>query len=227
MAKQRRPTAPVASAPRWHRDALRISSQLTRHFRRKYQPDTIMVTPEAVIKLLTKAGVKFVLMGTYGIEGYRTEPRATQDVDVMVRSADHAKAVKAVRQRFPKLRLEDYGVVTRFVDPATNLVVLDLMKPDQPPYEKIFRNTVTADEGYLIPNLEMALVSKYAAMVSPNRAYEKKLIDGGDFVDMVKKNRKDINRAKLRRLAETIYKGGGKEILQMIEDIAAGRPIKF
>lgn len=70
---------------RWHREALRIGSALTLHFRRKYQPEAIMVTPEAVIEILKKAKVKFVLMGTYGIEGYRTQPRATQDVDVLVR----------------------------------------------------------------------------------------------------------------------------------------------
>jgi hypothetical protein len=227
MAKQRNSAIPAASAPRWHRDALRISSELTQRFRRKYQPDAIMVTPEAVIELLTKARVKFVLMGTYGIEVYRSEPRATQDVDVIVRKADHAKAVKAVHQRFPTLAIQDTGVVTRFTDPETELVVLDLMKPEQPPYETVFRNTVTAEEGHLIPNLEMALVSKYAAMVSRSRAYDKKLIDAGDFVSMVKSNLRTMNRARLRRLAETIYKGGGAEVLQMIDDIAAGRPIKF
>src|SRR5208283_2074899 len=85
----------------WHEQALRISSSLTLHYRQKYQRNAVMVTPEAVIQVLTKAGADFVLMGTYGVEGYRTEPRATQDVDVLVRKKDLRKAVAALTAQYP------------------------------------------------------------------------------------------------------------------------------
>jgi hypothetical protein len=212
---------------RWHREALRISSALTLHFRRKYQPEAIMVTPETVIEILLRAKVRFMLMGTYGIEGYRSQPRATQDVDVLVRKADHRKAVQAIVKHYPGLVVQDFVVVTRFTDPATKQVVLDLMKPEQPVFKMAFKHTVTVAEGYLIPNLEMALTSKFAAMTSPSRDQAKKLIDGGDFVDMARKNLKQIHRAKLRRLADKIYPDGGREIIEMLEDIEAGRRIRF
>ena len=211
----------------WHRQALAIGSALTLHFRRKYQRDAAMITPEAVISVLNKAKVKFVLMGTYGVEGYRTQPRATQDVDVLVRKADHAKAVRAIRRAFPQLEVKDFAVVTRFTDPASQQEVIDLMKPAQDVFKMAFRHTVMVKEGYLIPNLEMAIISKFAAMTSPHRTQKKKLIDGGDFLDMVEKNLQEIDRTKLRRLANKLWAGGGDEILEHLDDIAAGRPIRF
>ena len=65
-------------------------------------------------------------------------------------------------------------------------------------------------------------------MVSPNRKYSKKLLDGGDFADIVETNLAAIDQiGKLLKLAELVYKGGGKEILELIKDVEAGRPIRF
>ena len=127
-----------------------------------------MVRPQKVIRLLNDAQVRFIVMGTHGISGYRSEPRATQDVDVLVSKRDHRKAVEAIRRGYPKLLLSDTPAVTRFSDPATDKVVIDLMKPYEPIYQLAFKHTVSAGELYCIPNLELALASKYAAMISPN-----------------------------------------------------------
>lgn len=135
--------------------------------------------------------------------------------------------MKAIARRFPDLEVKDFVVVTRFIDPATRQVVLDLMKPEQPVFKMAFKHTVEVADGYLIPDLEMAIISKFAAMTSPNREQKKKLIDGGDFVDIVEKNLKKINLAKLRRLADKVYPDGGAEIIEMVEDIKAGRRIRF
>jgi hypothetical protein len=176
---------------------------------------------------LNKANVKFVLMGTHGIGGWRSEPRATQDVDVLVRKRDHRKAAEALRHAFPNLEVTEFPVVTRFTDPATGYSVIDLMKPTQPVMQMVFRNTMPVGRTHVIPKLEMAIVSKFAAMTSPNRAMDKKLIDGGDLVNMVKTNRDSLDRAKLNRLAEKIYPGGGVELSEMVDDILADRPIQF
>src|SRR6516225_5621358 len=87
------PELRIASPTTRHRIALTKSSQLTTIFRRMYKPKAAMITPEAVIKILNKAKVKFVLMGTHGIGGWRSEPRATQDVDVLILKSHHRKAV--------------------------------------------------------------------------------------------------------------------------------------
>jgi hypothetical protein len=211
---------------RWHLEALRISSELTCTFRRMKQRNEAMITPQGVIDVLVKAGVKCVLMGTYGITGWRSEPRATQDVDVLVTKRDIRKAVRALREAFPDLSVSDTPVVTRFVDPAAGLPVIDVMKPTQPIYQIAMRYTLPIGNTHRIPDLEMALISKFAAMVSPNRRSDKKLIDAGDFINIVQHNRENINVPKLKRLADKVYSNGGAEMVRLIADIDAGRTIQ-
>jgi len=210
-----------------HMSALKTSSFLTAYFRRKHTPGAAMISPEDVIEALNKAQVSFVVMGTHGSGAWRSEPRATQDVDVLVVRKDHNKAVRALSSKYPNLDVQDGPVVTRFVDPATKKPVIDLMKPLQEVYKIVFRNTIEVEQSYRIPNLEMALMSKFAAMTSPNRSDEKKFIDAGDFIDIVKHNMADLNIDRLSKLANKVYKDGGREILALIEDIKAGRRIEI
>lgn len=215
-----------APGPR-HLEALRISSEITRTLRKMYRPEVSMISPADVIPVLNEADVRFILMGNYGITGWRGDARATEDVDVLVRQRDHRKAVRAIHAAFPRLQEKDSAVVTRFLDPATGAPLIDLMKPNQPLFKVAFRQTVLVEESYRIPNLELALACKFAAMVSPYRADEKKFLDAGDFTSIVKKNLSAIRLTRLRQLGERVYRGGGTELTQLVEDIKAGRRIEF
>jgi len=211
-----------------HLEALHTSSWLSSHFREHYQhPMAIDVKPERVIEVLHKAGIKFVLMGTHALNTWRDQARATQDVDVLVKKKDVVKAVKVLSKAFPGLTIIDTLMVTRFVDPATEKVVLDVMKPTQAVLQVVFRYTMAVGQTHSIPDLEMALVSKFAAMVSPFRRRDKKLLDAADFMNVVIHNRKDINLRKLNQLGNKVYPGGGKEVVQFIDDIDTGRPIQL
>jgi hypothetical protein len=227
IATPTRQTTPRQSQSREHMDALLLAGEIRENLRRMYWPKTMKMKPEEVVRLLNQANVRFVLMGTYGINGYRDQARATQDVDVLVRIKDHEKAVQAVRERFPKLQIVDLPVVTRFTDPANDKPLIDLMKPMSDSLLAVFKYSVMVEKSHRVPDLEMALVSKFAAMVSPNRIQSKKLVDGGDFVNIVENNLASIDKRKLRRLAEQVYRGGGKEIMQLLADIEAGRRIVF
>jgi hypothetical protein len=109
--------------------ALRTTSMLAERFRRMYNPRVMKIEPEQVIKVLQQAAVKFVLMGAHGIGPWMQEPRGTRDVDLLIQKSHHRKAVKAIRETFPDLAVEDYPAVTRFLDPADRQTVIDLMKP--------------------------------------------------------------------------------------------------
>ncbi len=209
-----------------HTKALATSAKLTGWFRDMYRPGALMPSPKKVIRVLNEAKVRFVLMGTHGVGGYRSQARATQDVDVLIAARDHAKAVRAVQEAFPKLLVLDTPVVTRFKEKATGEPRIDLMKPNQPLFRVAFRHTVKVGETHQIPDLEFALVSKFAAMVSHYRDADKKMIDGGDFINIVKHNRADIELKKLVQLAERVYVGGGKEIRAMIDSVDAGKTIQ-
>jgi hypothetical protein len=210
-----------------HWYGLHTSSRLTTYFRKKREPRGTDVTPEDVIDALRDTGVRCVIMGTHAVNTYRSEPRATQDVDILVPKRDLKKTVKRLHEVYPTLEINDTPVVTRFIDPATGKGVLDVMKPTQTVYQIVFRHSIPVADTHRVPDLEMTLASKFAAMVSPNRDADKKMIDGGDFINVIKYNRDDIDEGKLVRLADIVYPNGGAEIRQMLEDIDAGRTIQL
>src|SRR5262245_26183225 len=144
-----------APTVRDHRQALGLSSGLTQYWRRTQRPMATDVTPESVVKVLNEVGICPILMGTYGVAGWRSEPRATLDVDVLVRKRDIGKAVRALAKAFPKLVIKDLRAVTRFEDPHLRKVVIDVMKPSEKVYALAFRHTIRVGKTHEIPDLEM------------------------------------------------------------------------
>jgi hypothetical protein len=192
-----------------------------------WRPAAIMVLPQDVIEVLNEAKVSFVLMGTYAVSGWRSEPRATQDVDVLVEKKDHRKAVAAVRRAFPKLRIRHRSTVTRFFDPDTGNSFIDLMKPTEAVFQAVFGNTVPAGRTHRIPDLEMSLVTKFAAMISPHRSRKRKYLDSADFLDIVEANRELIDTSKLKNLANLVCRGGGAKIIKFLKIADEGGPFEL
>jgi hypothetical protein len=222
-ALARRPKHPV----RDHLEALRTSTKLTKWFRENREPEVLKVTPKNVIAALNRAGIRPVLMGTYGIGGYRSEARATEDVDVLVSKREVRKAVRVLEEEFPYLEVVDTSVVARFRNEATMKVVLDVMKPTSQAIQAVFRSTLPVGKTHRIPSLEMAIVSKFMAMMGPRRKQAKKQVDLGDFIDMVEHNRAILDLKKLGHLADRVHPGGGAKILRQVADIDAGRTIRI
>ncbi len=72
------------------------------------------IKPQDVIDVLIAAGVKkWVLMGLHGYVGYLSQPRATQEVDVMIAHSNRKRAVKAVREAWPTLDVEELEPAVR------------------------------------------------------------------------------------------------------------------
>jgi hypothetical protein len=200
---------------------------LAESFRRMYNPKAMKIAPEQVIKVLNRAAVKFMLMGAHGIGPWLAEPRATRDVDLLVQKSHHRKAVRAVREAYPDLIVEDYPAVTRFLDPADNQAVIDLMKPVEELHQEALKNALPAGKTHRFPSLETAVACKFAAMTSPNRKERKRLIDTADLMAMVEHNHPDLDRDVLFSLGKMVRDGGGHELLKLVADIQAGRPILF
>ena len=138
-------------------------------------------------------------MGAYGLSGWRTQARATEDVGVIVALKHVKKAAIALLKEFPFLEEDEQEVVVRLQDVATHDVLIDLMKPTRPLLRAIFKNTKTVEIGkqkYRIPSCEMALALKFAPMISLARQDKKKLVDAHDFIDCLLQFSSGILRLK-------------------------------
>ncbi len=143
-----------------HLHCLRRSAAISRHNVADY------IAPETVIDLLNAAGIRFMLAGAHATSGWMNESRYTEDVNVLVMTRYVRLAIRTIQKAFPHLELRDTPVVARFMDPATKIVVLDVMKPNQPLHRVALRNAhriETAERSYLVPTLELALAMKFAA----------------------------------------------------------------
>ncbi|HEV3343965.1 MAG TPA: hypothetical protein VG125_26560 [Pirellulales bacterium] len=179
-----------------------------------------------MIAALDEAGVQFVLLGAHGIGGWLGQARATREVDLVVRESHHKKAVRTIGRRFPDLVLDEQQAVTRFLDPANGEPVIDVMRPVDL-YQHAFDNAVQTELGYQVPTLEMAIASKFRALVSRNRPEEKQHLDASDFIQMVKRHRDRLDHDRLLQLGEAVYSNGGDHILKMVDDVLAGRRLRI
>ncbi|PAY19004.1 hypothetical protein CKO51_13705 [Rhodopirellula sp. SM50] len=217
-------------APPWRppsfADALRVSEKITSDYRELHRPDSMDVKPSEVCAALQQGGVKnWVLMGLHGYVGYMSDPRATQDVDVLVPYSQKKKAVKAILDRWPTLVVGEMEFVVRFKDPGDldekgqPKVVIDLMLPWGALHEAIIKNCVSTDERtqLRIPTVEAALACKYAAMISPHRLRKKKLLDTADFTNIVEAGEKPFDEPTLRRLGDLVWEKGGEELVRFVE----------
>jgi hypothetical protein len=187
----------------------------------------VRVSPKEIVPLLERLKVEYVMMGLYGISGWLKEPRATQDVDVLVAKRDLRRAVHAVLKAFPNLTTRDTPVVLRFLE--DDEPVLDFMKPHHPLFAEALRNATTAKMGDVklrVPTLEMALTLKFFSMTSRGRRTEDKYQDAHDFITMVKHNR-EIDLKRLHTWGELAYAGGGDDLTKMVEDARAGRKLEI
>jgi hypothetical protein len=186
-----------------------------------------LIAPLEVIRVLNDAGVRFLLVGLHGIGGWMRKPRATEDVDVLVASRGHKKAVKALLEAFPYLEAQDQDVVTRLRDPESDVVKIDLIKPNQPLFREVIKHGHPVTSGgltYSIPTLEAALAMKFAPMISLNRAEAERYQDAHDFMYMISSN-PEIDLRQLEKLGTLVYPSGGKEILEMVRKVRAGEKL--
>lgn len=214
--------------PAGHASGIRSSVGITSNYRQTHRKGAMDIKPQDVIDVLVAAGIKkWVLMGLHGYVGYLPQPRATQDVDVLIGQSDRKRAVKAVREAWPMLVVEELEPVVRFKDPADCFndgrpkPVIDLMMAWSNLNEAILKEkdlvVVDKETQHTIPIVEAALASKYAALISDYRDREKKEYDAGDFRRIARANYDRVRREMLWRLGDLVWNGGGAELEEFFE----------
>ncbi|HZT82392.1 MAG TPA: nucleotidyl transferase AbiEii/AbiGii toxin family protein [Gemmataceae bacterium] len=188
-----------------------------------------VIAPLDVVRVLNAAKIRFVLVGAYGLAGWRKEPRATEDVDVIVAAKQVKKAVKALCEAFPELEPVDLPMVVRLRVRGTADVAIDLMKPLQAPHRDVFKHTHAVESGgqrYRVPSLEMAVTMKFSSMTSLYRADRDRYQDAHDFILLVENN-PDLDAEKLLGLGSLLYPDGGKDLLEAVRRVRAGEKLNI
>jgi len=221
------------TGPSGHAYGLAVSTRLTSYYRTTHRKNAMDITPQQVIDCLVAANVKeWVLMGLHGYVGYLPMPRATQDVDIMVPFSQRERAAKAIAAQWPTLLRRNLPQVIRFMDggdldqEGKPKPVIDLMMPWSAFQISILKDHVYVDPetGNRLPTIEAAIVSKYAAFISPHRDLDKKAYDAGDLSRLFKANWKVIDRERLSNLANQVWEQGGGEIIQFMQLAIENKP---
>src|SRR5262245_476839 len=151
--------------------------------------------------------------GAHGISGWTGRPRATKDVDILVKAGrNHARAVNALRALYPELEVRSFAGVTGFFLPGETDSLIDVPYPHRADIEETLRTAIWVEDGprrYRVPTLEAALANKYGAMFTLNRDMIKRGQDSLDFAAMVKhstdEGRQPIDLEELRELGEKVW----------------------
>jgi hypothetical protein len=213
--------------------AVRECAYLSTQYRKMWSAMAdILIDLDRILEALTAKKVPFVLTGAHGISSWTGQPRATHDVDILVKSGrNYARAVSVIRELYPQLEERRFAGLTAFFPPGEKRSVIEVIYPIRPDNAEALRTGIWVEERnqrYRIPTLEAALANKYGAMLTPTRDMVKRGQDAVDFAAMVKhsldEGRQPIDLATLEALGEMVWPGGGgKEILRLVEEVKAGK----
>jgi hypothetical protein len=244
MTRIERGSKVIPSDPAWeamkatrrtisHRDAVRESAYLSVLWHNMWgRKTTIPVDVRKLLQTLNEKKIPFVLTGAQAIGGWTGRPRATKDVDILVKPGRNlTRAVNAIKALYPHLEVRVFAGVFGFFEPGDKESVIDVTYPHRPDLAETLAHPVwVEDRGlrYRIPSLEAALANKYGAMLTPTRDLEKRGQDVVDFRFMVRhsldEGQQPIDLGRLAALGEKVWPGGGgEEILHLVEQVKAGR----
>jgi hypothetical protein len=216
-----------------HSAAVRLCAHLSNQYRKMWSKmANVLIDLDRILVALNEKKIPFVLTGAHGISSWTGRPRATHDVDILVKSGrNYARTVSVIRELYPQLEVRRFAGLTAFFPPGEKESIIEVIYPARPDNAETLRTAIWVEERnvrYRVPTLETALANKYGAMLTLGREVSKRVMDGVDFYNMVKhsedEGRQPIDLARLESLGEMVWPGGGgKEILQFVEEVKAGK----
>lgn len=191
------------------------------------------VNPLEVAALFEKERVSYVLIGGHMLSFYTGTARATVDVDFIISGADFSRAAKVIDKAYSQFKHNDriYHVTydskrSGPKDPER----IDLVKDGFPLFREVVQRysftLIASKHAVKIPTIEAAIALKFAAAISPNRGDENKPIDNADLLRLVR-CRSSLDNTALTKLGDLVYRGGGKELVSIVEDILSGKAVSL
>lgn len=191
------------------------------------------VNPLEVAALFEKEYVSYVLIGGHMLSYYTGTARATVDVDFIIGCTDFTRAVKVIDEMYTQFKHHDRVYHVTFDSKKSNQKDpkrIDLVKDGFPLFPEIVQkycHTLNASKYTVkVPTVEAAIALKFAASISPSRDDENKPIDKADLLRLVR-SRDYLDTTALTSLGDLVYRGGGKELEAIVDDIQNGKPVSL
>lgn len=159
--------------------------------------------------ILREKNIPYMIVGAHALGEVTKEPRATKDVDVVVREEDFDKVIDLITKFFVGTHAEGNRIKNEAGD-----TLIDVLTDKHIIYK------TAMSTGDRIPNPEMILVMKYISSNSPLRRKDKKLQDKADFYNVA--SRIDVDEEKvlslLKQADPEIYEFNKEDIIEWIKD---------
>ena len=174
--------------------------------------------------LIEKEGIDWVLVGAEAVNLWHEKPRATVDVDIVVRKKHIARTRRLIEKNYGEVT-EDEVRLLGTLSPAPNLLTIDVIKSQvHPLFDEALDRQVRMGP-VRTPRLEALLALKFLSAVSPWRPRKDKLQDVSDFMRAFEENAKTIDRQLLVELASLAHENARQEFAAFLDAVETGKPI--
>ena len=157
---------------------------------------------------------RHLLIGAKALMRY-TRPRFTEDTDYAVGLQMFRRVRKWFRDHGHCVSYDDVGEEIR-----SKSLAVDVINAHNNP---VLLHVLQSETG--LPSAEGLAAYKYVAMTSPTRARAERIQDFADFSKLVLLG--DFDAARFLGYMVGSYEEQRSEIEQLIDDIKAGRPVRF
>jgi hypothetical protein len=173
---------------------------------------------------LSDDDIDWVLVGAEAVNLYIDRPRATVDVDIVVRKKDLRRLKKILLEICREV--QDTEVHFKAIlSPEPMRLDLDVIKSQNHQlFEPALKHQVDRG-GVRVPRVEALLALEYLSAVSPWRSPPDRRMDVADFGRVFQHNRARLDRALLVDLASRAHQGARKEFESFLDAIEHDRPI--
>lgn len=173
---------------------------------------------------LEGAGIDWVLVGAEAVNLYIQRPRATVDVDIVVRRRHLGRVRKILKDTCRDLR-DTEGNLRGVLSEEPNRLEIDVIKSQSHELFDAALDAKTSVQDVPVPALEALLALKYLSAVSAGRQQADKHQDIADFIRAYSENVDRLDRGRLVELASRAHSSAHEEFSGFLDAVENDRPV--
>lgn len=173
---------------------------------------------------LEMGGVDWVLVGAEAVNLYIQRPRATVDVDIVVRRK-HLGRIRRILKDTCRDLVDAEGKLRAVLSEDPNRLEVDVIKSQSHELFDAALDQKTSIQSVPVPKIEALLALKYLSAVSAGRQPPDKHQDVADFIRAYKENVDRMDRELLVDLASRAHSKAHEEFPEFLDAVENDRPV--